>query len=67
MRRQGLGAAVTSRLVEHAFANGVDLVLFSAEDDAVAAVYERVGFRRIGHAGAAEPADAAKSRKNDKS
>jgi ribosomal protein S18 acetylase RimI-like enzyme len=55
MRRQGLGAAVTSRLVEHAFANGVDFVFLSAEDDAVAAVYERVGFRRIGHAGAAEP------------
>lgn len=57
MRRQGLGAAVTSCLVEHAFANGVDLVLLSAEDDAVAAVYERVGFRRIGHASAAEPAE----------
>ncbi|MFI5711876.1 GNAT family N-acetyltransferase [Kribbella sp. NPDC051620] len=57
MRRQGLGAAVTSCLVEHAFANGVELVLLSAEDDAVAAVYERVGFRRIGHAGAAEPAE----------
>jgi ribosomal protein S18 acetylase RimI-like enzyme len=57
MRRQGLGAAVTSRLVEHAFANGVDLVLLSAEDDAVAAVYERVGFHRIGHAGSAEPAE----------
>ncbi|MDX6283970.1 MAG: hypothetical protein QOH03_5041 [Kribbellaceae bacterium] len=57
MRRQGLGAAVTSCLVEHAFANGVDLVLLSAEDDAVAAVYERVGFRRIGHTGAAEPAE----------
>jgi ribosomal protein S18 acetylase RimI-like enzyme len=57
MRRQGLAAAVTSRLVEHAFANGVDLVLLSAESDAVAAVYERVGFHRIGHAGAAEPAE----------
>ncbi|MEV6282287.1 GNAT family N-acetyltransferase [Kribbella sp. NPDC051770] len=53
-RRQGLGAAVTSCLVEHAFANGVDLVLLSAQDDAVAAVYERVGFHRIGHAGGAE-------------
>lgn len=53
-RRQGLGAAVTSCLVEHAFANGVELVLLSAQNDAVAAVYERVGFRRIGHAGGAE-------------
>ncbi|QNE18857.1 GNAT family N-acetyltransferase [Kribbella qitaiheensis] len=58
MRRQGLAAAVTSCLAEHAFAMGVTLVLLSAESDAVAAVYERVGFRRIGHAGAAEvPAD----------
>jgi ribosomal protein S18 acetylase RimI-like enzyme len=53
-RRRGLGAAVTSKLVEHAFSNGVDLVLLSAESDAVAAVYERVGFHRIGSAGAAE-------------
>ncbi|MEV8374695.1 GNAT family N-acetyltransferase [Kribbella sp. NPDC056861] len=57
MRRQGLGAAVTSRLVEHAFGHGVELILLSAADDAVAAVYERVGFRRIGHAGGAEPAE----------
>ena len=54
MRRRGLGAAVTSALVEHALANGVDLVLLSAQSDAVAAVYKRVGFRRIGSAGAAE-------------
>jgi ribosomal protein S18 acetylase RimI-like enzyme len=54
MRRRGLGAVVTSKLVEHALANGVDLVLLSAESDAVAAVYERVGFQRIGSAGAAE-------------
>ena len=54
MRRRGLAAAVTSTLVEHAFAHGVDLVLLSAETQAVAAVYERVGFRRIGSAGAAE-------------
>jgi ribosomal protein S18 acetylase RimI-like enzyme len=54
MRRRGLAAAVTSVLAEHAFANGVDLILLSAETKAVAAVYERVGFRRIGTAGAAE-------------
>ena len=54
MRRRGLAAAVTSTLVEHAFAHDVDLVLLSAESDAVAAVYERVGFHRIGSAGAAE-------------
>jgi ribosomal protein S18 acetylase RimI-like enzyme len=54
MRRRGLAAAVTSILVEHALDHGVDLVLLSAESDAVAAVYERVGFHRIGHAAAAE-------------
>ncbi len=54
MRRRGLAAAVTSVLVEHAFDHGIDLVMLSAESDAVAAVYERVGFRRIGWAGAAE-------------
>jgi ribosomal protein S18 acetylase RimI-like enzyme len=54
MRRRGLAAAVTSTLVEHAFAHGVDLVLLSAETQAVAAVYERVGFHHIGTAGAAE-------------
>ncbi|WP_350281101.1 GNAT family N-acetyltransferase [Kribbella sp. HUAS MG21] len=54
MRRRGLGAAVTSTLVSHALDHGVDLVLLSAETDAVAAVYERVGFHRIGSAGAAE-------------
>ena len=54
MRRQGLGAAVTSCLAEHAFAMGVKLLLLSAESDDVAAVYERIGFHRIGHAGAAE-------------
>ncbi|GAA1609169.1 hypothetical protein GCM10009789_74560 [Kribbella sancticallisti] len=55
MRRQGLAAAVTSRLAEHAFASGVDLILLSAQSDAVAAVYERVGFHRIGSVGSAEP------------
>jgi ribosomal protein S18 acetylase RimI-like enzyme len=54
MRRRGLAAAVTSALVEDAFSRGVELVLLSAQSDAVAAVYERVGFRRIGSAGAAE-------------
>ncbi|MFI7062227.1 GNAT family N-acetyltransferase [Kribbella sp. NPDC050124] len=54
MRRRGLAAAVTSTLAEHAFANGIDLILLSAETRAVAAVYERVGFHRIGTAAAAE-------------
>jgi ribosomal protein S18 acetylase RimI-like enzyme len=54
MRRRGLAAAVTSTLAEHAFANGVELILLSAASKAVAAVYERVGFHRIGSVGAAE-------------
>jgi len=54
MRRRGLAAAVTSTLAEHAFANGVELILLSAASPSVAAVYERVGFHRIGNAGAAE-------------
>lgn len=53
-RREGLAAAVASCLAQHAFAMGVDLILLSAESDAVAAVYERIGFHRIGKAGAAE-------------
>jgi predicted GNAT family acetyltransferase len=61
MRRQGLAAAVTTRLVEHAFSTGIDLILLSAESDAVAAVYERVGFHRIGHAGSAESPNTDKS------
>ena len=54
-RRRGLGSAVTSALVEHAFGNGVDLVLLSAQNDDVARIYEKLGFARIGAVGAAEP------------
>lgn len=54
MRRQGLAAAVTSGLVQNAYDAGIETVLLSAQSDAVAAVYERLGFHRIGHAGAAE-------------
>lgn len=53
-RRRGLAAALTAGLVAHALSSGVDLVLLSSSDDAVARVYERVGFRRVGHAGGAE-------------
>lgn len=54
-RRRGLGAAVTSLLVEDALTDdGIDLVLLSAGGDEQARVYENVGFRRIGHTGAAE-------------
>ena len=49
-RRRGIGAAVTGRLVEHARERGAELVFLSAADDAVARMYERLGFRRIGTA-----------------
>lgn len=55
VRRRGIGAAVTSVLVEDAFGRRVDTVFLSAGSDDVARVYARLGFRRIGSAGAAEP------------
>lgn len=54
-RRRGLGAAVTSVLASNAFERGVETVLLSAGDDDVARLYERLGFRRVGRVGAAEP------------
>lgn len=57
-RRRGAGAAVVRTLLDDAVRGGVTLALLSADDDAVARVYERVGFTRIGHTGAAELATA---------
>jgi len=56
-RRHGLGAAVTSALIDDASDSGVGTIFLSAASDAVAAVYERLGFERVGHAGLAEPGD----------
>jgi ribosomal protein S18 acetylase RimI-like enzyme len=56
MRRRGLGAAVTSLLVQDAGARGITTVFLSAGDVAVARVYARLGFRRVGTACIAEPA-----------
>jgi len=53
-RRQGVGAALTAALVEDAHARGVETVFLSAQDDAVARVYQRVGFVRVGTACIAE-------------
>ncbi len=53
-RRRGIGAAVTSALVADARARGASTVFLSAGSDEIARVYERVGFRRIGTACAAE-------------
>lgn len=49
-RRGGLGAAIASALAADADRLGVGTVFLSAQDDAVARVYERVGFRRVGTA-----------------
>ncbi|MEP6650769.1 MAG: GNAT family N-acetyltransferase [Lapillicoccus sp.] len=53
-RRRGLAAAITARLARHAMDHGVETVFCSAHDDAVARVYESVGFRRVGTACIAE-------------
>jgi len=53
-RRRGLGAALTSALVRDALMRNCHTVFLTADDDAVARVYQDVGFRRIGTAGAAE-------------
>ena len=52
-RRRGMAGAVTGTLVADALEGGVETVFLSADDDDVARVYERVGFRRMGTAGAA--------------
>jgi predicted GNAT family acetyltransferase len=51
-----LGAAVTALLVEDVGGRGAETVFLAAGDDAVARVYERLGFRRVGVHHAAEPA-----------
>ena len=53
-RRQGAAAEVVVRLLDDARERGCTLALLSASDDAVARVYERVGFTRVGSCGAAE-------------
>lgn len=53
-RKLGRGGALTALLANHAFETGVKTVLLSAEDDNVARVYERIGFRQVGHTCAAE-------------
>jgi ribosomal protein S18 acetylase RimI-like enzyme len=53
-RRRGLAGAITALLARHALESGVRNLLLSAQDDGVARVYERVGFRRVGSTHAAE-------------
>lgn len=47
-RRRGLAAATAHLLARHALEHGVTTIFCGAESSAVARVYERVGFRRIG-------------------
>lgn len=47
-RRRGMAAALTAALARDARARGITTVFCSAQDDAVAHVYARVGFRRVG-------------------
>ena len=55
-RRRGLAAAVTSALVRDALGRGIEVVFLSAQDEAVARVYRRLGFRPLATAMIAEPA-----------
>lgn len=54
-RRRGLAAALSDLLARYAEERGSPLVFLSAEDDAVARVYARCGFVRVGTACIAEP------------
>jgi ribosomal protein S18 acetylase RimI-like enzyme len=54
-RRRGLGAAVTSLLTQDALRRGCAIVFLSADDEAVARVYTRVGFQPLAQACIAEP------------
>ena len=54
-RRRGLGAAVTAALAADARRTGADVVFLSAGDERIARMYGRLGFRRVGTAGLAEP------------
>ncbi|HYI20043.1 MAG TPA: GNAT family N-acetyltransferase, partial [Solirubrobacteraceae bacterium] len=49
-RGRGIGAALTALLAADASAAGATLLVLSAADDAVARMYERVGFARVGTA-----------------
>lgn len=53
-RRRGFGTDITRALVADALRRGVTTIFLSAQDDAVARIYERVGFVRVGTACVAE-------------
>ncbi|WP_394795943.1 GNAT family N-acetyltransferase [Armatimonas sp.] len=49
-RRKGLAGAVTTALVQDAFACGCTCIFLSAADESVARVYGRLGFQQVGTA-----------------
>ena len=57
-RRRGLAAGITALLAADALAQGADVVFLSATDEAVARIYERLGFRQVATAMIADPPDA---------
>lgn len=65
-RRRGVGAAITRALVDEAKRRRIETIFLSAQNDAVARVYEGVGFTRVGTACIGEvhhgPAGAATPR-----
>jgi ribosomal protein S18 acetylase RimI-like enzyme len=62
-RRRGIGAALAWALAVDARRQGVDTVFMSAQSDAVARVYARIGFVRVGTAciGSAESEERPRS------
>jgi predicted GNAT family acetyltransferase len=54
-RRRGIAALVTSELARAARVRGAELLMLSADSDAVARVYEGIGFERVGSVGEASP------------
>lgn len=60
-RRRGLGAAVTSAVVQAAVGAGASTVFLSAGDDDVARMYATLGFERVGTAMIAEAPSASAS------
>ena len=56
-RRRGLGAAVTAFLASQLFAQGIETVLLSAEDENVARIYRQIGFRPVGTVGATKKSE----------
>ncbi|MFB7090564.1 GNAT family N-acetyltransferase [Streptomyces sp. NPDC056296] len=56
-RRRGLALTVTAALVADARSRGAATVFLSAGDNDVAQIYARLGFRTVGTALIAEPAE----------